>query len=74
MIKLFPHLEINVIVFSANEKPQIIYPVVKELNTIQSSNLTNDFLFVAFVEDNGTMSSIRYFENHVSHFVQNRRK
>ena len=31
-------------------------------------------LFVAFVEDNGTMSSKRYFENHVSYFVQNRRK
>ena len=31
-------------------------------------------LFVAFVEDNATMSSIRYFENHVSYFVQNRRK
>ena len=30
--------------------------------------------FVAFVEDNATMSSIWYFENHVSHFVQNRRK
>ena len=25
-------------------------------------------LFVAFVEDNATMSSIRYFENHVSYF------
>ena len=31
-------------------------------------------VFVAFVEDNATMSSIRYFENHVSYFVQNRRK
>ena len=30
--------------------------------------------FVAFVEDNATMSSIRYFENHLSYFVQNRRK
>ena len=27
-------------------------------------------IFVAFVEDNATMSSIRYFENHVSYFVQ----
>ena len=25
--------------------------------------------FVAFVEDNATMSSIWYFENHVSYFV-----
>ena len=31
-------------------------------------------IFVAFVEDNATMSSIRYFENHVSYFVQNQRK
>ena len=31
-------------------------------------------LFVAFVEDNATMSSIRYFENHASYLVQNRRK
>ena len=31
-------------------------------------------IFVAFVEDNATMSSIRYFENHASYFVQNRRK
>ena len=29
------------------------------------------FLFVAFVKDNATMSSIWYFENHVSYFVQN---
>ena len=32
------------------------------------------FLFVAFVEDNATISSIRYFENLDSYFVQNRRK
>ena len=31
-------------------------------------------VFVAFVEDNATMNSIPYFENRVSHFVQNRRK
>ena len=31
-------------------------------------------VFVEFIEDNATMSSIRYFENHVSYFVQNRRK
>ena len=31
-------------------------------------------IFVTFVEDNATMSSIRYFENHVLYFVQNRRK
>ena len=28
-------------------------------------------VFVAFVEDNATISSIEYFENHVSYFVQN---
>ena len=27
-------------------------------------------IFVAFVEDNATISSIRYFENHVSYFMQ----
>ena len=31
-------------------------------------------VIVAFVEDNASMSSLRYFENHVSYFVQNRRK
>ena len=33
-------------------------------------------VFVASVEDNANMSSIGYFENHVSwaYFVQNRRK
>ena len=30
-------------------------------------------IFIAFVKDNATMSSIRYFENHVSYFVQNQR-
>ena len=29
---------------------------------------------VAFVKDNATMGLIRYFESHVSYFVQNRRK
>ena len=31
-------------------------------------------IFLAFVEKNATMSSMRYFENHVSYFVQKRRK
>ena len=31
-------------------------------------------IFVAFVEGNATMSSIQYFDNHVSYFVRNRRK
>ena len=34
----------------------------------------NCLVFVAFVEDNATMSSTRYFENHALYFVQNRRK
>ena len=34
----------------------------------------NPPFFVACVEDNATMSLIRYFENHVSYFVQNQRK
>ena len=36
--------------------------------------LTPRLVFVAFVKDNATMSSIRYFENHVSYFVQNQMK
>ena len=53
------------------------------LNRIYVSCLNNSFalcrsnffaVFVAFVEDNATMISIRYFENHVSYFVQDRRK
>ena len=31
-------------------------------------------IFVALVEDNATMSSIQYFENHVLYVVQNQRK
>ena len=31
-------------------------------------------VFVAFVKDDATMSSKRNFENHVSYFVQKRRK
>ena len=33
----------------------------------------NDQYYVIFVKDNATMS-LRYFENHVPYFVQNRRK
>ena len=40
---------------------------------VENLNLTDSF-FVAFVEDNATMSSIGYFENYVSYFVQNRGK
>ena len=31
-------------------------------------------IVVAFVEDNATMSSIQYFENHASYFVQDQKK
>ena len=34
----------------------------------------SSLFFVAFVKDNGTMSSIQYFENLVLYFVQNQRK
>ena len=40
----------------------------------ENASYQHFLLFVAFVEDNATMSSKRYFENHVSDFVQNRRK
>ena len=36
--------------------------------------LKTNTLFVIFVEDNATMSSIQYFENHVSYFEQDLRK
>ena len=39
-----------------------------------SSPVTATFVFVAFVEVNATMSSIRYFEDHASYFVQNRKE
>ena len=34
----------------------------------------NGLVIVAFIKGNATLSSIRYFENHVSYFVQNQRK
>ena len=37
----------------------------------KGSILSQTSLVVAFVEDNAATSSIRYFENHVSYFVQN---
>ena len=36
--------------------------------------MKSGLVFVVFVEDNATMSSIRFSDNHVSYFVQNRRK
>ena len=41
---------------------------------VTKSMWLNGSIFVAFVEDNATISSIPYFENHASYFVQNRRK
>ena len=43
-------------------------------NVFTAEQHLNTRLVVAFVEHNATMSSIRYFENHASYFVQNRRK
>ena len=40
----------------------------------ENANRLISGIFVAFVEDNATISSIRYFENHATYFVQNRRK
>ena len=51
--------------------------VCKRANTIidifhkSSVFLKDSGIFVAFVEVNATMSSIQYFENHASYFVQN---
>ena len=55
---------------------------LKSLHGVKASTSNADIyielgrypLFVAFVEDTATMSSIRYFENYVSYFVQNQRK
>ena len=40
----------------------------------KSVSIIFNSIFVAFVEDNVTMSSITYFENRVSYFVQKRRR
>ena len=51
-------------------------PFSVEYSTLRIISMTLPFtfqrnnIFVAYVEDNATMSSIRYFENHVSYFVQ----
>ena len=37
-------------------------------------NALIEIVFVVFVDDNATMSSIWYFENHATYFVQNRGK
>ena len=57
--------------------PLNIYTVLQATFNLLFANVlvTNKSpIFVAFVEDNATMSSIRYFENHVSYFVQNQWK
>ena len=53
---------------SMHQKNISTYQIVK------SKRFDYGLVFVAFVEDNTTMCSIRYFENHVSYFVHNRRK
>ena len=47
------------------------HPTTREIRDIlrpRSTPTGNTVYFVAFVEDNATMSSVRYFENHVSKF------
>ena len=62
---------INIFVFGRLEKTFFLF--LQCLQNLRSPG-PKDIVFVAFVKDNATMSSIRYFENHVSYFVQNRRK
>ena len=52
----------------------LIYLTKEADGLIQRQLSVRKSLVVAFVEDNATLSSIRYFENHVTYFVQNRRK
>ena len=51
-----------------------IWSDLKDHYRLDAQILGSVWFFVAFIEDNATMSSIRYFENHVSYFVPNRRK
>ena len=67
----------NLFFVSANEKHFAIKSIRKsffEIRHKRTKYVYSTSVFVAFVEDNATMSSIWYFENHVSYFVQNRRK
>ena len=58
--------------------PKMIIFAVGRVENIAGKKVKNCFqvffLFVAFVENNAAMGSIWYFENHVTYFVQNRRK
>ena len=51
-----------------NAKIRSGYYVVSQPSFLSQSFV--NLVFVAYVEDNATMSSIRYFENHVLYFVQ----
>ena len=66
------------LLFLFTRKAQVKNKYLISLPRLLSNYLPLFFNFsvrlVAFVEDNATMSSIRYFENHVSYFVQDRTK
>ena len=53
---------------------KVIFTLLSSRGRSWKKLITRITIFVAFVEDNVTMSSIRCFENRLSHFVQNRRK
>ena len=54
-VHLWVHLCTKILVFSPSAGGGI------------KSHLVTALVFVAFVKDNATMSSVRYFENHVSY-------
>ena len=47
-----------------------VFIQVQENMAAEASGINMGRLIVAFIEDNATMSSIRYFENQLSYFVQ----
>ena len=59
--------------FDINFAPIKVYLMHMRKETFVSSIIfkskSNESIFVAFVEDNAAMGSIRYFENRVSYFV-----
>ena len=65
-------LQFNLCSLTSMEPPFILLLV--NFLQVSGSAIARYSVFVAFVEDNATMSSIPYFENNVSYFVQNRRK
>ena len=70
----------NVFINDSHLQPESNMQKFKQLDLIKSAMYTLidyfylPILFVAFVKDNATMSSVPYFENHVSYFVLISRK